>query len=198
MKRIVLLIALLISTTGVFAQFNQGRWLAGGSVGFSTTTMKTKTDAGTNTDGTSTSFGLGPQAGYFVMDNLAVGASLMLSASKSKSDGTPSVTYSNSTIGLYPFVRYYLDEGIFFQGTIGGGSSKGKTKFNNTTTEDKFGNFLWGLGVGYAYFLNDFVAIEPIVSYQVDTDTDKDDDSKDITSGLYLRVAFQVYLGQRQ
>lgn len=198
MKRIILLAALLISTTGVFAQFNQGRWLAGGSVGFSTVTSKTKTNNSTNTDGTSTNFSLSPEAGYFVMDNLAVGAGLSLSAGKSKAEGTPTYTFSSSRMAIYPFVRYYLSQPIFFQALIGGGTTKTKTTINTTTTEAKAGNFLWALGVGYAYFLNDFVAIEPFISYQVDTDTNKDTDTKDIGSGLFLRVAFQVYLGQRQ
>jgi hypothetical protein len=200
MKKIVTAIAFVLLCSGAYAQFNQGRILAGGSVGFSATTLKFKTNSATTTDSHSTSLSIAPNAGYFVIDNLAVGAGLDLSTSSVKGDGTDNSKLTSTSFTLTPFVRYYLDQGIFFQGQVGFGSesSKYKPTQSNTTTTTKNGVFNWALAAGYAYFLNDFVAVEPMVGYSVDAAKNKDTDTKRINSGLFIRVGFQVYLGARK
>jgi hypothetical protein len=186
--------------TGAYAQFNQGRWLAGGSLGFSATTDKSKSDQATVTNSHSTDFSLTPDVGYFIIDNLAVGGALNLSASSTKFEGS-SRKNSSAIFALAPFARYYLDPGIFFQAQVGFGSHTDKTTdiVNNATVTrtTKGGVGLWGIGVGYAYFLTDNVAIEPLLSYQSVSAKDKDSDTKDITSGIYFNVGFQIYLGPR-
>ena len=199
MKKIVTVIALALICSGAYAQFNQGRYLAGGSVGFSATTSKAKTDAATSTYLHSTSFNISPDIGYFVIDNLAVGAALNLSSSTSKGDGNDNSKTTLTNFSLTPFARYYLSQGIFFQGQVGFGTGSRKEKENgsNTTTTTKHGVFDWALSAGYAYFLNDFVAIEPMVGYGSSADKYKDPDIKDISSGLFINVGLQVYLGAR-
>lgn len=198
MKKTFVLAVFALAATGAFAQFNQGRILAGGAVSFNTGSSKSKTPNSTNTLGNATTFFISPDGGYFIMDNLAVGAALTLGVSNSKGEGTNAMTVTSTTASIVPFVRYYLDQGLFFQAQAGGGSRKVKTKQGNQTNDSKEGIFNWGLGVGYAYFLNDFVAIEPLVAYTMNTDNDKDADLKFISSGLSLSIALQVYLGQRQ
>ncbi len=78
-----------VATVGL-AQFNKGNFLVGGSsnLGIGFNTDKSKSGSSTTTNGKSTSFSLQPSAGYFFMDNLALGAGLGLSTSTYKADGS--------------------------------------------------------------------------------------------------------------
>jgi hypothetical protein len=200
MKKLFTAFAFVLIASGAFAQFNQGRYLVGGSLGFSAVTHKSDNGTTTTTTGKSTSFSLSPDVGYFVIDNLAVGASLSLATSSYKSDGSSDKSNSSS-VTIAPFVRYYLDPGIFFQGFVGGGSATNKDTYSTgqttITTTTKTGILTWGLGAGYAYFLNDYVAIEPLVQYSSYARKNKDNDNRSINGGISLNVGFQIYLGPR-
>ncbi|HZY81557.1 MAG TPA: outer membrane beta-barrel protein [Cyclobacteriaceae bacterium] len=206
MKKIFTVFALALISSGAFAQFNQGRMLVGGGFDFSVDVHKTETGSTTTKNGTSVSFGITPNFGYFVMDNLAVGASLGLNASTyTYADNNSTFKKSNSSsVNFIPFARYYVDPGIFFQVHAGGGGGTFKVdrRVNNPAINDepeKTGTFTWGIGVGYAYFLNDFVAVEPMVLYSGLNTKYKSQDPvyTTKTSGPSLRVAFQIYLGDR-
>lgn len=199
MKKIVTIFALALICSGAYAQFNQGRILAGGAIGFSATTTKAKSNSATNTLYHNTSFTVMPNVGYFVIDKLAVGAGLGLGVHSQKGDGNSNYKSTNTSFALTPFARYYLDPGIFFQAQVGFGSESDKTKLDgsNTTTTTKYGVFDWAVAAGYAYFLNDNVAIEPMIGFKSHSLNDKDADVKAIESGLFINIGFQVYLGAR-
>jgi hypothetical protein len=199
MKRIFIVLVLAMISSGAFAQFNKGRYLVGGGLSFQTYANKTKAGSTTNTGAHSTDFTLSPDAGYFVIDNLAVGASLNLGAGSTKGTGTNPSKTSSTSIGLSPFVRYYLSQGIFFQGQIGFGSEKSKDTpgGSTTTTTTKYNTSNWSLGAGYAYFLNDFVAVEPMIGYGANAQKTSNPDIKYSYPGLFIKVGFQVYLGAR-
>ena len=196
MKKIITVFAFALICSGAFAQFNQGRMLVGGNVGFSATTNKVDFNNTTTTQSKSTTFSLTPQVGYFIIDKLAVGAGLNLTSVTDKADGS-SDKDTQTSFSLVPMVRYYLDPGVFFQGQVGFGSASHKNVDGSTTTTVKAGLFSWGVGVGYAYFLNDHVAIEPMLMYGMDTQKNKDNDAKYIASTLSVNVGFQIYLGER-
>jgi len=199
MKKLVIVFALAMISSGAFAQFNKGRYLVGGSLGFSANTNKVKANSTTTTVSHTTDFSLSPDAGYFIIDNLAVGASLGLGVSSTKDTGTNPDKNSSTSISISPFVRYYLPQGIFFQGQIGFGSESDKNKdgTTNTTTTTKYNTGNWSLAAGYAYFLNDFVAVEPIIGYGATSRKVTNPDVKSVNPGLFLRVGLQVYLGAR-
>ncbi|HTJ49788.1 MAG TPA: autotransporter outer membrane beta-barrel domain-containing protein [Cyclobacteriaceae bacterium] len=194
MKKIALVtvFALVISTS--FAQTQQGRMMVGGSLGFSGHTDKTKNNNTTVTTDKYTTFSLAPQFGYFVIDNLAVGAGLDLSAESHKMlyNDSKSVT---TTLQFEPFVRYYLPMKIFFHGSFGVGSSKVKTTDNNVTTTSNGGVTSGSIAAGYAWFLNSNVAIEPMVGYS-STRTNPSGNLKYLESGPFIKVGFQIYLGK--
>jgi outer membrane protein len=206
MKKIVTVLAFALISSGTFAQFNQGRMLVGGGFNLSVSPNKTETGSTTTKNGTNTSFSLSPNFGYFVIDNLAVGAALGFS-SNFYSYASSSSTYkstSGSSVTLTPFVRYYLDPGIFFHVFAGGGGGTSKAKLRNPTPglnddPEKTGIFTWGLGAGYAWFLNDFVAVEPMLMYSGRSTKYKTPDPNYTSkySGVSLNVGFQVYLGPR-
>lgn len=127
MKKLFLLFALSIcSMATVQAQFiNQGALAIGGSASL---------------DFDPFVLDLSPSAAYFVIDNLAVGANLSLTIA----DG-----YTGFGIG--PFVRYYLDMGVFGQAGL------------QYVNQDALGSYTrFSVGAGYAFFLNDAVSIEPV------------------------------------
>ena len=196
MKKFTILAIALCATIGTYAQYSQGRMLAGGSVEFSTTTSKVKGSGNSVTLGKSTSFSFAPQFGYFIIDNLAVGASLDLSLSKWKDEFDDDDNSSSTSIEIQPTVRYYLPQNIFFQAQVGLGTAKEKEGSGNVQ-EFKYNTFSWAIAAGYAFFLNDNVALEPILGYGAQSLNNKDNDVKFTDGGLFLRVGLQVYLGNK-
>lgn len=188
---------LLCVVAGSYAQFNQGRVLLSGKSGLdlSILTSKTKTDNTTTTTDKSTSFSLSPMAGYFVIDNLAIGASLNLSVESSKDENTDTEFKSNG-LSFGPFVRYYFEPGFFAEGQVSFGSGKTETIRTNATTENKYGIFGFSLGAGYAAFISDNIAIEPSLSYVSNSLKPEGSDTKFITSGIVLSVGISAYLGK--
>ncbi|HSN62224.1 MAG TPA: hypothetical protein VLR49_14890, partial [Ferruginibacter sp.] len=113
MKKLLLLTAIILIVTSVsFAQTQKGNWLVGGSAEFSS--QKTG-------DFNNTTLSFQPAAGYFVANDVAVGAGLGFASSKD--EGEDAVT----AFSFAPFVRYYfapLGPGakLFVNGSFGVGS----------------------------------------------------------------------------
>jgi outer membrane protein len=195
MKKITILVIALASSFGALAQYNQGRMLVGGSFELSTRTFKTRDGNQTTTRGTQTVFNLSPRFGYFIIDNLAIGAGVGLGLVKwnSKNNGTD---YNTSSISFQPFARYYLPVNVFFHGELGIGTSR--TRYEDQNFNDEQRNiFNLALGAGYALFLTDNVAVEPTLMYKFSRSKYDDEDEKDTDSGLFLGVGFQIYLGNK-
>jgi len=197
MKKLIITSIVVLTCFSAFAQFEKGRILAGGNVGFSTHKYKSKSSNTTVTTGKSTSFNFSPKVGYFFINNLAAGLGVDLSSSTYKSEGSDEKdTYTG--FGITPFVRYYLKPGIYFQGDFGVGPYKHKNVDGNVTTTSKYTSSRWSLGAGYAYFLNSNVAIEPFIGYQSTTDNYSSPDYKNLDSGLFINIGLQVYLDPKK
>jgi hypothetical protein len=88
-----------------------------------------------------------------------------------------------------PFVRYYFNSGIFLEGNVNAGvlSIKGGNKSD-------IKNAL--LGIGYAYFLNDRIAIEPQLSfkYEMSRIDNADYNQVDNHFGPEFNIGIQAYL----
>jgi outer membrane protein len=195
MKKITILVIAIASSFAAFAQYNQGRMLVGGSFELSTNTDKTRDGGRTITNGTRTTFNLSPRFGYFIMDNLAIGAGVGLGLSKwnSKNNGSD---YNTSSISFQPFARYYLPVNVFFHGEFGVGTSTTKSEDSNFA-DYKYNSINLALGAGYALFLTDNVAVEPMLTYRFSRSKYDYDNEKNIDSGLFLSVGFQIYLGNK-
>jgi outer membrane protein len=199
MKKILFVIPILFSCTLSFGQFSQGRMLVGGGIGFQSLTNKDKSGSFSVTDSKTTIITLTPRFGYFVINNLAVGLGVEVLSGKSKFEQSNGELVSSQLL-VGPFVRYYVGPGVFFQGDFNVGSSKDKSTGGSISQEEKFNLSRWSLGAGYAIFLNDHVAIEPLISYQSLTTKPKDSqdsDVKNINSGLNINLGIQVYIGDR-
>jgi opacity protein-like surface antigen len=129
--------------------FSKGDAFVSGAFGFGSS----KTDAVK-----SSSFTFAPSVGYFVTENIAVGASLGF-GSTSEDDGTGED--KTSSFGLNAMARYYYTPAsqfsVFGQLAIGMGSEKEEPAGVASYTEKTFGV---NAGVGVSYFLNSNFAIE--------------------------------------
>lgn len=182
MKKLLIVLLMLATSAATYAQFNKGRMLVGGQLSLTSTP---------NSEFKGTSFSLTPQFGYFVINNLAVGAGLNFNVQKNKSDNS---SFSSTSLQFQPFARYYFNPGIFVHGSYGIGA--GKAEF--TSDESSYNIYNWNTSVGYAIFLNDHVAIEPMLGYNWYTLNDKGTDgTKTSGSSLFFQVGIQVYLGRK-
>lgn len=183
------LLILFCICTASFAQFTKGKILTGGSF---STNFNSYSNGGISYKSSSISFF--PQVGYFIVDNFAAGAGLSLSHSNFKApSGSTAGGLSSSDISFSPFARYYINK-FFGQTTFELGSSKTKIEGTNGSTAS-LKNSGWSLAVGYAYMLNEHVAIEPQVGYG--TNYVKNDSGNKTTNGnLFLKAGIQVYIGK--
>jgi len=131
--------------------------------------------------GTTFNIGISPDIGYFVEDNIAIGARVPLSLAAGED-------YRMISYGITPFVRYYFDQMddmlIFITANIGidGMSTKiGGVSDSNT-------GFIGGAGIGVAHMLTKNIGIEGIFGYSFMKYKDVD-----LRSRLGIDAGFQIY-----
>ncbi|WP_242093705.1 hypothetical protein [Aestuariivivens sediminicola] len=180
MKNLVLFIALLLFT---FHHVNgqeddsststtQGKWLIEANTGFGGGIMglvghSANTGFGLSSVDGETIWSIGAEAGYFIVDDLAIKFGLGYSDLAGES-------MTSYKLG----VKYYLTGVIPFQVDITGASWEGSDE-----------NPLWlGLQGGYAWFITEHVSIEPGLRYNVSLNEDFSDE------GIFeFRIGFALY-----
>ena len=173
MKKVLLIAALAVSSVS-FAQTSKSTWMLGGGAGFSSS----KTG---DLDPT-TNLNFSPSIGYFVIDNLAIGAQIVVNSEKTGD-------VSTSTTAFGPSVRYYFtslgNNAKLFGGlNIAFGSSKQDDVSVSATA--------FGVEAGAAFFLNQSIALEAGLGYN----SLKVKDYDDPTNTIGLRVGFQIHFGK--
>ncbi len=172
MKKIILLAIAFTFVNILVAQTNKGDWMVGG--GFNL-----------NTSGNNTVIALTPNAGTFVIDNLALGANVTLAYSKSGNIKT-------TAFGIGPWARYYFTQANvrpLLQGSFNFLSST--TKENSAKSTNNGTNYF--LGGGAAIFLSNHVSLDLLMGY----DHTKYN-SLEGSGGFAMNVGFQVYLHRPQ
>ncbi|MBI5914291.1 MAG: outer membrane beta-barrel protein [Bacteroidetes bacterium] len=170
--KILLLNAALLCAFSTFAQTESGRVMLGGTAGF---------DVQFEDEHNIVSIDVQPQLGFFILDNLAVGSGLALVSLKQGDD------FKSTAFGILPFGRYYFGSGntrFFVQAHFG--YTTAKTEFfgeESTSSGTQIGG-----GPGVAFFLNNHVAIEGLLAYDI-FGGDLDGEN------LGLRIGVQAYLG---
>ena len=139
----------------------------GGSVNFSASSNKIKTDGDTEDGTKSFSFGLNPKAGYFMNDKLAFGVGLGLTFNRNKTPGDPEIIQSSSQFSINPFARYYAielgDLKVFAEGGINLGFGVSKTKNGDITADGpKTTAFMLYVSPALSYDINEKLTIEGI------------------------------------
>lgn len=156
MKKIILSVAAVFAFGFANAQeevkengngFAKGNMFISGAVGVDTD--KTGDDKGT-------SFEIEPKFGYFVTNNIAVGAKLGFGSDKRELAGADTVDRSSLTVGA--FGRYYTTPANQFSlfGQLGFDYSSVDNKLADVQ-ENEFGV---NLGLGLSYFVSNNFAIE--------------------------------------
>lgn len=184
--RSIFVLALLAFSLASQAQTSKGNFLLGGSVTFNSAKEKVTFEGSSETSQATTTLGFTPNAGYFIMDNLAVGGSLtLLSVNEKESDS------KTSTFLFAPFVRYYflsLGENVKFMGQgsfgIGSLSFDGESQSINS----------WAVNAGPAIFLNSNTALEITLGYN--STGYKEEGAKFRTNSIGFNVGFQIHLGK--
>ncbi len=148
---ILLFIMVLGLSTSLSAQLQEGTILASGAISF---TSQSNSDVD---DFSRTVFSLTPSAGYFITDNLAGGTSVTFRSSSTESPGFES---DATTFGVGPFLRYYLESGLYAELAL---------NFESQTSNDNDAvtGTLLTPRLGYAAFLNDHVSVEPSLFYSI-------------------------------
>lgn len=174
MKKLLFIFLLLFTaTTSVLAQTQQGNWMIGGNATFASLKQG---------DFKVTTIGISPTAGYFIANDLAIGASLNLTSYKEEDDD------AETDFSAGPFVRYYFvnlgpSAKLFAQADIAFGSTKFFGESEGFTD--------WGISAGPAIFLNPHTALEITLGYG----SKKYKIDEDATSAFGVNVGFQIHLG---
>jgi Outer membrane protein beta-barrel domain len=173
MKKVLLIaVAAMISATS-FSQTSKGTWMVGGSAGFNSY----KTSGASNSTSMLT---IAPSAGYFIDNNLALGAGVAF-VSLSSSGSTA------STFNVGPMARYYFTEmgknaKLFAHANFGFGSTSATGSSSVSSTS-------WGIKAGPAFFLNKNVALEATVGYGSSKVKDMDAENN-----FGVNFGFQIHL----
>ena len=127
-------------------------------------------------DGTSkqNTFDFNLNGGYFVMDGLAIGLGFSMDQDKSTTnggaDGEEDEVETTTTTMYGPLVRYYIGEtGVFTRLSYMMGSTKYEDEHDGDSHSDEIRKSQLGIGAGYAISLSDNVALNPIITYHMDT-----------------------------
>ncbi|MDJ1486069.1 outer membrane beta-barrel protein [Cytophagaceae bacterium YF14B1] len=183
----------ILSFNTIFAQTQKGRFMAGPSIGkFSF--GKSYSDI---------AFDI--KAGYFIVDNLAIG----ITPSYSYSWATDNVRFKEkiNVLGIGPFVRYYFGEGKLkplLNASFLYHSRKANVTYSPIMTPDgpiegyayefKGGYKLLQAGGGIAYFLSNTISLEGIVNYGRYIDYNENTDVK--AGEVSIGLGVQIFIGQ--
>lgn len=182
-KYIVVAVLAFFAINSAQAQVAQGRVMVGGNVGFGQ-------NSGNNNS--STNFSFNPSLGYFITDNIALGAGLIMTSTSNTTTVINTTTRNTTnTIGLAPFARYYgeIVEKFYWFGNAGisysSFSNKTTVTLNNTsttTTNPNTNQFRFNLGGGLAFFPSEKFQLE--LAYNVLSFQSFDNGSSSFNFGL--------------
>ncbi len=156
----VLLIGAIALFGAANAQTEKGTWMVSGKseISFNSVNTSVKFDGTEVAEDETSSFTFAPSAGYFVINDLAVGLGLNYAHSKNddvKSDTfvvMPQATYFFATSGN---IKPYVEAGIGY----------GFNKTSDDDSEAKADGLAYGAGLGVAYFVNPSVAFNLGLNY---------------------------------
>lgn len=135
---------------------SKGKWLVGPALTFVSSNLDDGTSKIKEND-----FGLQPEIGYFILDDLSVGLSIGIGVQQTKLDGVQ--LDKSSTLFLAPTLRYYLpiSQNFQFLGKfdIPIGSVK-TTLSNGNSVDEKTTSFGAQLIPAFAFFTSKKISIE--------------------------------------
>lgn len=198
MKKQLFTIMLVLVAFTINAQTEQGKWMVSGATGLQFGSMTTKqVYDGYSDDKAKTSiFSLMPSINYFVMDNLAVGLGLNYSSSTVKYDGDKDTT--SSTMFIPNAVYFFpVDGNVKPFAQIGAGYASMVEEYSGSgySGEEKYAGFVYNLGGGVAYFVQENVSFNFGLSYtggslEHDTDSNYEIEQSNFAANIGISVFF--------
>lgn len=176
MRKFTAFVLLLVSTHAI-SQTEKGSTLVGGALSLQTTKNNSN-------------FSVTPNIGFFAANNFAMGGALNLNFSKIGD-------VKNNQFGVGPYLRYYfgktqtkpflLTEGSFL-------SAKYETfdPLTNVKTKTSSNGVGFLVGLGFAAFVNDVVAVEGLTGYNY-----SDFKGSTGSGGFTMRLGFQLYFNHK-
>lgn len=199
----VALVGLVCSNSFAQAEYRpalqKGSVLLGGSMAINLGNVNYEYSSQTNKTKLN-SFQFTPEVGFFAGNGFALGLSLDYSTETEKNDQNGNDNKSTSTQYLAgPFIRLYTKGGLFFMGNYSFGKRIYKYSYSGVSDSEEVNTSKWKLGVGYAAFLNEHVALEPSVSYQGNSlkEADSDSDFTVNTGQIVIGLGLSIYLGKK-
>lgn len=183
---LLFVVILMVGVTTGFSQrmIAEGSIIGSGSGSLHSGKLKQES-AGLSYDDKFLELSLMAWGGYYIKDNLGVGAGMSINSS---SEGSGDTKYGQTHIFFGPTVRYYFAEGPFVEGFYGFGSGTDVA----STTKTKYNASNWYGVVGYSVRISDTVLFDPQVGYRTMTFKAKDTDNKYINSGLFIQLGFTI------
>jgi len=234
MKKLFTILCATLLSVGVFAQAatEAGTFMLSGATGLDFASQGvTGTDpseawddpnapAGYDHSQKASNMELKLMGGYFMMDGLAVGLSVLYKSESQTSESSysgysSSYQETESTMMIAPTVRYYFGEsGVWLQTAYGFGSMSESEKDESTgnpTVTEEYSNPMSSLmfGAGYAIALSDNISLNPSVGYAMSSVTIEDgygtynqttgnttyQDLKIKMSGMTFNIGIALHLG---
>lgn len=172
------------------AKIKDGTVMIGGSLGG--TYQKYKSDnriTKTKETGDLITGRLLAKGGYFFLPDFVVGINAEVQHVSINVDSTRYGDRKTTDLLAGPYVRYYLNNGLFGEFNVNAG-------VRNIKGGDKFDIKTGAIGIGYAYFLNEVIAIEPVLSFNYEQSIvdNAGRNTKDSSYGPRLNIGIQAYL----
>ncbi|PKP39327.1 MAG: hypothetical protein CVT98_02205 [Bacteroidetes bacterium HGW-Bacteroidetes-15] len=144
-----------------------------------------------NSDQKSVTVSFSPLFGYFIIDGLVIGISPSYSYSKTVFTNYEGIANS---FGIAPFIKYYFDNGFFAD--LESGYRYSILKQQGVDYKRKYSYLSVSPSVGYAFFINSKVSIEPSLKYFFSKAIDKDDigNSYFETNSFLFSIGFHIFL----
>ena len=176
MKTIAISLLLLTGSTA-FSQTEKGSTMVGGALNLQTTKHNS-------------SFAVTPNIGFFAANNFAVGGTLNLNFSKQGD-------VKNTQFGVGPFLRYYLGKTqtkpfIMTEGNFLSSNYESTDPVTNVKTKTKANGVGFLVGLGFAAFVNEVVAVEGLTGYNY-----SDFKGSTGSGGFTMRLGFQLYFNKK-
>lgn len=153
------------ASINAFAQTEAGHGFVGAKSGldFSTTKTTVKTGAGSTSGKAVNNFNLNFNAGYFVIDNLAIGGLVDLDLSKVGDVSSFNYVVAPQLTYFVPFDSQFRPYANFYVGYAGVSNSVKSTSDKKETSNN--GGLALGGGIGVAYFLQSNIALSLELGY---------------------------------
>ncbi len=199
MKRILLILGFIaVVFTSGYSQMNTGSLFA---LGVAELKMEAYRQKQINSDFDPTkilSFAFNPAAGYFLANRVAAGIMMSYAYHRLKYEAAKDIT---TAFLLGPFARYYYQYGAlvpFAEIFLGIGRENYKYVYDTDGIENESPHRLFKawLGIGAAYFITEYVALEMILKYFYETAKPIDAEGDGTSyNGLIFCIGFAIFFG---